>query len=291
MSYILVSILLFFIPALIAYMQKEQKKLDITNYIIQSKKMNGTVKFILLSDLHNNVFENNNASLLKAIDDSSPDFIIIAGDMLTAKQNHDFSTTVKLLEELSKKYSIYYGLGNHEYRLKIYKDVYGDMYDTYMNQIKSFGIHVLENMPCKIVSGNTDITIWGLEIDRKYYKRFKQENMDRGYIKKLLGICNRQDMNVLIAHNPQHFERYCDWGADVILSGHVHGGVIRLPFLGGLISPQFTFFPKYDAGRFQKRESTMIISRGLGMHTIPVRMGNRCELAVVKMIPTKKKDR
>ena len=86
---------------------------------------------------------------------------------------------------------------------------------------------------------------------------------------------------VLLAHNPDYFERYREWGADLVLSGHVHGGVMRLPFFGGVIGTNFRLFPKYDGGLFREDGATMIVSRGLGAHTIPLRIWNPAELVEI----------
>lgn len=89
----------------------------------------------------------------------------------------------------------------------------------------------------------------------------------------------------MIAHNPEYFPAYAEWGADLVLSGHVHGGLMRLPFLGGVIAPSMKLFPKYDGGVFEEHGSTMILSRGLGTHTLPIRIFNPGELVVIRLTP------
>lgn len=88
---------------------------------------------------------------------------------------------------------------------------------------------------------------------------------------------------ILIAHNPVFFETYANWGAELIVSGHLHGGIIRLPLVGGVLSPQVSFFPKYDKGLFKKGSSVMAVSAGLGKHTIPVRLWNPAELLIINL--------
>ncbi|MDE7197816.1 MAG: hypothetical protein K2O15_02920, partial [Lachnospiraceae bacterium] len=88
-------------------------------------------------------------------------------------------------------------------------------------------------------------------------------------------------------HNPVYFDAYEAWGADLVVSGHVHGGIMRLPVLGGVISPALTLFPKYDGGVFYEKESTMILSRGLSSHTLPIRIFNPGELIVIDLKPDK----
>ena len=102
----------------------------------------------------------------------------------------------------------------------------------------------------------------------------------------ILGPCDRENYTVLLAHNPDYFPRYASWGADLVCSGHVHGGVARVPFWGkGMISPSLRLFPRYDGGAFQEGKSTMLLSRGLGAHTIPFRLFNPAELLLVEFRP------
>ncbi|SHH94836.1 metallophosphoesterase [Clostridium grantii] len=90
-------------------------------------------------------------------------------------------------------------------------------------------------------------------------------------------------MNILLVHNPKYFEKYSNWGADLIFSGHVHGGIIRLPYLGGLLSPDRRFFPKYDNGVYENNGNKMIVSRGLGNSHLNLRINNKPELIVVTL--------
>ena len=93
---------------------------------------------------------------------------------------------------------------------------------------------------------------------------------------------------IMIAHDPFYFDAYAETDADLILSGHVHGGIMRLPLLGGVISPRLQLFPKYDGGKFEKNNTTMILSRGLGCHTLPIRIFNPGELICLTLSPCKK---
>lgn len=108
--------------------------------------------------------------------------------------------------------------------------------------------------------------------------------MGETYVEGLLGKSRRDCFELLIAHNPDYFDNYAKWGADLTVSGHVHGGIMRLPVLGGVISPMLRLFPKYDGGLFEKDGRQMILSRGLGMHTIPVRIFNPGELVVIHLL-------
>ncbi len=107
--------------------------------------------------------------------------------------------------------------------------------------------------------------------------------------KKLFEVkgAEKDRFQILIAHNPQYFKEYAGWGADLTLSGHVHGGIVRLPLLGGVVSPSLALFPKYSGGRYQQAGRTMILSRGLGTHTINVRMFNPGEVSLIEIKGTK----
>lgn len=252
-------------------------------YEIRSKKLTKPCKFVLLADLHNKSFGKGNEKLLAAIDEISPDGILTAGDMLTAERGADFANALTLMERLAKNYPIYYGMGNHEYRLGLYPEHYPGMYEGYAAGLKKAGIEPLINETAYLPTWN--IAVCGAQIDRDYYRHFKRAPMEPSYLKKLLGTPDRETFQLLIAHNPVYFDAYADWGADLVVAGHVHGGIMRLPFLGGVLSPSLTLFPKYDGGMFKERGSTMILSRGLSSHTIPIRIFNPGELVVIELMP------
>lgn len=250
---------------------------------MDGKKLTKVCRFVFVSDLHNNSFGSGNQQLLDAIDEAKPDFIVSAGDMLIAKPGKSMDVAMDFIKKLADKYPVYYGNGNHEYRLRIYPKQYGDMYDRYKDFLDSCGVHHLENADETLQFGKRKINICGLEIDRFYYKRFKKITMEDGYVESEVGK-KKNMFTILIAHNPAYFPSYARWGAELTLSGHVHGGVMRLPKLGGVISPQFKLFPKYDGGLYKNNGKYMILSRGLGTHTIPVRIANRAELIVVDLV-------
>lgn len=252
-------------------------------YEIGSDKITKPCKFVLLSDLHNKSYGKDNERLIGQIDRISPDAILMAGDILTATKGHPFDTALSLVRQLSGRYQIYYGMGNHEYRLKLYPEQYGTMYEDYMAGLSACGVKPLVNENTCLPEYN--VAVCGSQIDKCYYQRLQKYPMDADYLPGVLGEPQRDACQILIAHSPQYFEEYAAWGADVVVSGHVHGGIMRLPVLGGVLSPNMTLFPKYDGGRFVCGRTTMILSRGLGTHTVPVRIFNPGELVVIKLEP------
>lgn len=254
-------------------------------YEIKSDKITKPCRMVLLSDLHNKSFGKGNSRLVARIEELAPDEILVAGDMLTATAGHDYTPALTLMEKLAGKWRIHYGMGNHEYRLGLYPEQYPGMYDGYMTGLSQAGIRPLINERTSLPEWNMDVC--GVQIDKGFYKHFRKPPMEKAYLVKLLGASREDAFQVLIAHNPEYFEAYAEWGADLVVSGHVHGGIMRLPVLGGVLSPSLTLFPRYDGGRFEKGKSTMILSRGLGSHTLPLRIFNPGELVVIDLKPDK----
>ena len=279
---IILALALFFISVMLI----DGNRFHTVEYRITTPKVTKEHKFVVLADLHNKVYGKENAKLLKKIDDLHPEGILIAGDILTAKPGISYDVALSLIKQLAQKYPIYYGMGNHETRLFLYPEVYGDMGAAYEKDINACGIKLLRN---EMVACEDGIRIHGLDMKRDYYKRFHKYPMDSDYLKDTLGNADKECFEILLAHNPDYFEEYAAWGADLVLSGHVHGGMMRLPMLGGVVSPAFRLFPKYDGGLFKLLSSTMILSRGLGMHTIPIRIFNPGELVALKICPETKK--
>lgn len=284
MKYILffIAVLAFLLIMVMAY---DVNRFITVRYEFKSLKVKKPYRFVLLSDLHNKQFGRDNDKLYQAICNNNPDGILIAGDMITAKIGRDMTATLNFIKRLSEKYPVYYGQGNHEYRMELYPDTYGDMYKELITGLNACKTEIMKN--CHKTLPEYGIAIYGLSIERKFYKRFSRMNMEKDYIANLLGRPNNNCFNVMLAHNPDYYESYDKWGADLVLSGHVHGGLMRLPLLGGVVSPAFRLFPKYDGGLFEGKKGRMILSRGLGTHTLPIRIFNPGELIVVELIPQK----
>ncbi|MBQ2803593.1 MAG: metallophosphoesterase [Lachnospiraceae bacterium] len=262
----------------------DSNRFVVRKHVIQNNKIKKNVRAVVLADLHNKCFGKNNERLLAAIDECQPDFIIVAGDILTAKPGRSLDVAIHIMGKLSEKYPIYYGNGNHEHRIKLYPENYGDMAEVYEKALKEAGVDRLINSHVHMLEAG--ICIYGSEIDKFFYKRFKIQPMEAEYMQSILGQADTSLYNILIAHNPDYFPRYAEWGADLVCAGHVHGGMVRIPFINrGMVSPNVRFFPKYDGGRFQEGDCIMLLSRGLGMHTIPIRLFNPGEILQVDFEP------
>ena len=252
----------------------------VRTYKCRMGKLKKDGRAVLLSDLHNKSFGKENERLLAAIDRIHPDMIWIAGDMYTCERGADAHTAAAFVRRLSAKYPVYYGNGNHEQKTGEFSQDFGDVYSVYFHQMEEAGVRHLVNE--KVYLPEFNMEIYGSEISLDYYGKFKSARMDVDYLDRLLGRPEDSRVSVLIAHNPDYFPVYARWGADLVVSGHIHGGLMRVPLLGGAISPSLKLFPEFDGGEFKQGKATMILSRGLGTHTLPIRIFNPGELVVIE---------
>ena len=265
------------------------RKFQITEYRIASEFFDGNdrpVRVALLADLHNKIYGKDNDTLLGAIDMMEPDFVLCAGDMLVGKKKVSMEPAIALMKTVASRYPVYYGNGNHECRLRQEPGIYGDMYARYEKELTEAGVHILSNDHAIVPAGNTFVNVYGYELEMAYYQKFNQLELTKGQLEQALGEADRRRFTILIAHNPVYGETYADWGADLTVSGHLHGGIIRLPFIGGVITPQAKLFPKYDGGHYRIGDRHLVVSRGLGEHTVKIRIGNPPELVFLHLCPS-----
>lgn len=262
------------------------KSFKVRRYHIYSDKIQHSLKGIFVSDLHNCEYGADNESLIQAIHKEKPDLILTGGDIIVGKPGIPM-TGLNFLIKLAKNYPVYSSNGNHEARMERYPEKYKNMYREYEEVLYEHGVHLLRNQKIQIQSAGNTIVIAGLEIPALYYQRFSNQEYHKDQVEEVLDKKNQDAFTILLAHNPVHFEAYAGWGADLTLSGHLHGGIIRLPFLGGMITPQVKMFPKYDRGLYRIKESQMIVSAGLGGHGANIRVFNPPELLVIQIDPSK----
>ena len=282
---IYIFLITILIVLLSLYVYKESTGYHIVHYSFSDKRLKrDKVKFVFLSDLHNRQYGDKNEALFNDIVRLEPDFIVFGGDMITScmEKWSDYSDTLAFIKRLADLYPVYYGMGNHEERLKRRPEKFPQgEYERLTESLKKINAPIIDND--KIILNELGITIYGINIEHRFYQKVITKTLPIGYIKDKLGDINKDTYNILIAHNPEHFKTYSDWGADLVLSGHVHGGIIRLPLLGGVISPALKLFPKYDGGLFTQNASNMVLSRGIGSHTVPIRVNNKAELILIEL--------
>ena len=268
--------------ALAAVAGYELKTLKSTYYDIHSDKIKGgdDVKAVLLTDLHERNYGDDNVTLIRRVKKASPDIILTAGDMITASEHPDYASSIALYKELLKIAPVYASYGNHEKRMAEDKQ-YRKGFFAYFKQLEKIGVRWLLNDSVKI---NSSVILSGLDIDRKYYKKINRIFYPPSQMKHDLASIPEECFNIVLAHNPRFFSTYAQSGADLFLAGHYHGGAVRI--FGakvGVVSPQFRMFPKYSRGLYEKTDTKMIVSAGCGSHKVNLRINNKPEVVVIKI--------
>ena len=285
----MIKIILIIVAVFIVYclieMIRELRDFRVTKYRICSQKLNGIKKekkIIFLSDLHNRMYGEENERLLESIRNLHPDLILIGGDMLVRKDGNSYDKTVHFLAKLPGICPVYCANGNHEQKLKELPDKYEQSYEEYKKALTASGIHMLENASETVKLDEVPVKLSGLEIPLGAYARFGKKELSLKEITDRIGE-HGDDYQILLAHHPGYMKEYLAYGADLILGGHYHGCVVQLPGIGGVISTNFTLFPKYSGGIYPEGEQTAVVSRGLGTHSVPLRLWNWPELIVLEL--------
>ena len=217
------------------------------------------VKIVQVSDLHNQFFGINQSVLLKNIESCDPDIIVVTGDIVDSTHT-SYNIAMDFVEGAVKIAPVYYVTGNHEDRL------HGDKLDKFYSDMRDLGVIFLDDtyvdMGSYYLAGIADSSLESFDA----YPAFGDEKPV-----------------VMLAHEPDYVSLYQSLGADLVLTGHVHGGQIIIPGKGGLLSPDFTFFPELYEGMHSYGSMTLIVSRGLGNSVAPVRINNFPELVVINV--------
>lgn len=284
MTKIIIIIICIILLVLLWVMLYDTNRFVVEHHSFRNPYIRKKCRAVILADLHNKSYGYKNEKLIEAIRRQKPDIILVTGDLPTVRPKEKIDVPVHLIEILSKEFPIYYANGNHEQRMKLYPEKYKEMQEKYDQALEDN--HVIRLVNTHVVMDEYGVVIYGVEIDKYFFTRFGVKPMDDMYLARVLGEPKEGYYHLLLAHNPDYFPQYVGWGADLVLSGHVHGGIVRIPFLNrGVASPNVRLFPKYDSGIFHKGKSTMWLSRGLGMHTIPIRIFNPGELMVLDLEP------
>ncbi len=258
----------------------EKEQLSVERTVLRSQKIRKDCTLVFLSDLHEHRFGSGNERLLTALDQVSPDLVLVGGDMIFSKSRANTEAALELMEKLACKYPVFCGNGNHENRLRWEPEIYGRAYEDYVNSLKRFGVSMLED---RTEEYGEDLAVTGIDLEPGVYRKFRPERLTEEEIEQKAGKASGERFQILLCHSPLYFRECRNWGADLTLSGHYHGGTIRLPYLGGVMTPQYQFFLPYCAGVFTEGERHMIVSRGLGTHSINIRLNNKPQLVVVEL--------
>lgn len=269
---IILSILVLIILYIFIDINISQNFLLIRRYEVESDKIENDVKIVQLTDLHCKTFGENNKNLIKKIKEQNPDIITITGDMINSDTSN-FDELILLIKELNNICQVYFSLGNHEYANKNISDL--------IKNIESSGAVVLESNYKDIIVNRNNIRIGG--IYEYLISNMDKEKLSYSFAKK---FNNTNNFKILLSHVP---DSYVLWDGfkvinpDLLIAGHYHGGLIRIPFVGGLFAPEQGYFPKFDCGKYNINGHDVIISSGLGTNSIIPRINNRPEISVITL--------
>lgn len=256
------------------------KQLSVETYFLPEKrkeKQQISIKIAFLTDIHDSLYGKRLDVLLERLKQEKPDLILVGGDVVV-RSRFCPEQSLSVLEKIAQFGPVYYANGNHEMKLSLRMP---EEMDRYTRQVEACGIHRLVNETATVCIKGKTIHICGLDLSESYYRKLgKPEELTKEKMQALIGT-KKKEYTILLAHHPRYFKAYADWGANLVLSGHIHGGVVRLPKLGGVLSPDLTFFPKYSGGMYQEKDSVLIVSRGIGVHSIPFRLFNKPELSMI----------
>lgn len=276
---ILVIILSILILACLASIWVSYNWLTVSHFTVQSSKISEPFRIVLISDLHEHQFGRGNEKLAEKIREQSPDLIIIDGDMINS-DSENADTAVELVRALKETAPVYYSFGNHEYS---YMEAgHGDLTE----ELEAAGAVVLNYQSIDIDVKGNPVRLGGL-YEYGFETGMQSEEENERAVPYLEEYADTDRYLIMCAHRPESFypwDMADQWGIDLVLSGHLHGGQVIIPGVGGLYNSLDGFFPKFDYGQYKLGDSDMVITRGLGSNPkmLP-RFNNPPEIAVVEV--------
>ena len=276
---ILVIIFFILILACLASIWISYNWLTVTHFTVRSSKISEPFRIVLVSDLHEHQFGRDNEKLAVKIREQSPDLIIIDGDMING-DSENADTAVELVRALKETAPVYYSFGNHEYS---YMEA---GHEDLTEELEAAGAVVLNYQSIDIDVKGNQIRLGGL-YEYGFETGMQSEEENERAIPYLEEYADTDRYLIMCAHRPESFypwDMADQWGIDLVLSGHLHGGQVIIPGVGGLYNSLDGFFPKFDYGQYKLGDSDMVITRGLGSNPkmLP-RFNNPPEIAVVEV--------
>lgn len=281
-----ISAVILLSVAYLVYNYFAMLKISVSNYTVRDSRIKSKIRIAQLTDLHLKEYGEFNGGLSDKIKEQNPDVVVVTGDMCR-RGYKDYAPVTQLLEEAAKTAPVYYALGNHE--LDYLKD-YGD---EILKEIEKTGAVILDNETAEIEVKGTRLEFLGLT----RFKKFNDEDVSEPEIQKQIQLINDfsagENYKILICHYPEYapkyfsgsYKKYIKCGFDLMLSGHAHGGLVRLPFIGGVIAPKQGLFPKYDKGIYEFEGFKLVVSAGFGDAGYFFRINNPPEIVTVDLTP------
>lgn len=265
-------IILALIAAAAAFLIKDSRDdLEISRYEVASQKLPESFdgfKIVQLSDLHGAEFGEDGMGLVEKVKELEPDIIALTGDFVT--DEGDLAAVEKLAARLVKLCPVYFVSGNHEFGSGLAVKV--------RNILERAGVKYLSNEYLTISRGEDEILLGGVEDPLAYADMLSPDELAQK-----MNDAAPDAFKILLGHRNYWMTEYPELPVDLIFCGHAHGGLIRIPGVGGLIGTDRRLFPDFDAGQFNNGRYTLIVSRGLG-NSVPIpRIFNRPEIVCVEL--------
>lgn len=272
---ILISAALLLLMALIIWTLWANTALEVTEYSIFGTDLPETFdgfRIAQVSDLHNAEFGEKNEELLELLRQAQPDIIAITGDLIDSRRT-DVDVALAFVREAVKIAPCYYVTGNHEFGTSAYAEL--------EEGLTAAGVTLLRNDTLLLERECQSIRLMGVD-DCTFYPGDNGNAQVRAMEAEIIRMVG-PEYTVLLAHRAELAVVYDRYDVDLVLSGHAHGGQIRLPLIGGLYAPDQGFFPAYTQGIYEMTDLTMVVSRGLGNSAFPLRINNRPEVVVITL--------
>ena len=258
----------------------------ITRYEFKTEKLTEAVNIVMISDLHESEFGEGNERLVEAVKRLEPDVILCVGDMITKTVPDDrLHIGLGFMAEMPKIAPTYMSLGNHE---STYIETHGD---GILEALRESGVNLLELEYADLrVSGQT-VRVGGISDYCFRYGQTEEEYEASAKYAFFGEFCDTEDYKILLSHRPtayrlnSEFDHFEDRDIDLVLAGHTHGGLIRIPFIGSPYLPQQGLFPELDYGVKQVGRAQMLIGAGLGSERMLLRFNDPCELINIRLMP------
>lgn len=274
----LISLLVILI-AFSCFLVYDNFSLDIEAIKIESDKAQGLkgLKIAHVSDYHNRGTQIIDSAIFEALEAEKPDVIFLTGDLID-KSRTDIPVSLSFTEKLLEYAPVYYVTGNHECNVSIESQI---DFDNMISELSAMGVKVLRQSGENVtLPKGQSFNVYGID-DPYFHCYYSSEITDTtDSLCSELEI-NRDEYNILLAHHPEQLPVYADYGFDLVFSGHAHGGQGRI-FNQGLIAPDQGFFPEYTSGLYTLKDTTLVLSRGIGNSIVPVRVFNKSHLIFVE---------
>lgn len=266
---IMITIIFLLLAVLITIIYFDTNTYKVYTVHFQTDKLptNTKLRIVQISDLHDKVFDEDNESLVNSILDQNADMIVLTGDLIDRKTS-EFTSVFAMIERITNNHDrVYFVPGNHEW--------WNRRTEQFVDGLRERNVTILSNRHTKISFQHASVNLVGVD----------DASTGRENIQEAFHGIDQDDYTILLSHSPIIVERYEDLPADLILSGHTHGGQVRLPFIGALVAPDEGFFPKLDKGIFQLQDDQYLyIDSGLGTSVLPLRFLNKSQFSVIEIV-------